>query len=155
MHKVYLAQSLCGYDDHSHIHESLKRLLRESSFEVYDPLEFEVNIDDPHHLVKTDLSFVDQANLIVADLTFPSLGGGTFGEIYHAHRAGKPIFLIQPPANYGPWMRVHTTRHYWDDGLAHRLDPFEDLERDEIYKNAVSKITARIFNDITLGFERD
>lgn len=151
MHRVYLAQSLCGYDDYSHIHQTLKQLLRDSGFEAYDPLEFEVDHNDPHHLVRTDLNFLDQASVVVADLTFPSLGGGTFGEIYHAHRTNKPILLIQPPKNYGPWMKVHTTRHYWDEALSHRLDPFEDLEKDEVYKAAVSKVAAKIFNDITRG----
>lgn len=122
MGTIYLAQALLGYENYSLIHSLLKKTLREQGHIVYDPLEFEVNFTDYPSIVKMDLKYVRKSDLVIADLTYPSLGGGTFGEIYYAAYNQIPVYLIQPPENYGPWMQTFTSKHFWRECLEGRLE---------------------------------
>jgi hypothetical protein len=113
MLKVYLGQSLMGYDQStSPVLLALKKILLQVKQTVYDPLDFEVSKLSSDQLVALDLRYVRKSTHLVCDLTRPSLGGGSFGEIYEARRHHIPVFLICPDVAYGPWMRFATDGGY-------------------------------------------
>lgn len=109
--KVYLAQSMHGYDKQSYFVSKLKSLLLAAGHTVYDPYDFEVAEYTDADLVALDLGLLDKSDIMVAYLQRPSNGGGTYGELYHAAFSGKPVIFVAPTRMYGPWMRHFTTAY--------------------------------------------
>jgi hypothetical protein len=94
-------------------------------------LDFEVSRLSSDQLVALDLRHVRKSTHLVCDLTRPSLGGGSFGEIYEARRNHIPVFLICPDVAYGPWMRFATDGGYrWRSLENPSEDQIKDLAAD-------------------------
>lgn len=113
--RIYLSMPMLGYSGETSQSQTLGHTLKAEGHEVFDPYSVDISTWEASQVVANDLAELQKCDLMIADLTRPSLGGGTFGEIYAAHRLGIPILLIAPTQSYGPWMQHHVT--VWIDSL--------------------------------------
>jgi hypothetical protein len=101
MKKVYFACSIAGGRDQAHVYERVVEHIKASGGECLSTifadkaLVSELGTDPkitPNFIWKRDCDWVDEADVIIAEVTTPSLGVGY--EISRAEAAGKPILTL-------------------------------------------------------------
>ena len=107
--RVYLSMAMIGHEEQMDRSKILKGLLRDAGFDVFDPYEVDITGWEDGQIVANDLYEVLRSDVLVADLTRPSYGGGTFGELYCAATKKIPSLVIIPDERCGPWLRTFTT----------------------------------------------
>ncbi len=112
--RVYLSQPFAGYTNFSGLLSQFKRFLADQEgWETSDPLDFEVTGLTDHQIILLDLEHVSKSHILLVDLSTPNLGGGVWGELYHAFDIGLPIVVICPDSAWdSPWIRHHTTYRF-------------------------------------------
>lgn len=110
---VYLSQPFAGYDNKSSLLAQFKEILRKEGEQYIDPLNHSIEGLKDCEVVEMDRGFVQNCSIVVCDLTQPNLGGGVWGELYHAYERGIPIFVICPDEAWSsPWIRHHSTLRF-------------------------------------------
>jgi nucleoside 2-deoxyribosyltransferase len=107
--RIYLSMAMIGHREQMSQSLELKTYLRNAGYEVLDPYEFETTGKSPSEVVMMDLEHVLSSKLVIADLTRPSYGGGTFGEVYAAFLNGIPVITIMDESIFGYWIDSATT----------------------------------------------
>ena len=107
--RVYLSMAMIGHEEQMDRSKIFKDLLRDAGFDVFDPYEVDIIGWEDGQIVANDLYEVLRSDVLVADLTRPSYGGGTFGELYCAATKKIPSLVIIPDERCGPWLRTFTT----------------------------------------------
>lgn len=101
--KVYFACSITGGRDNAHLYQDIVDAIKESGAELLSELFADQSVDSTKGLSVSknmskqevwewDLNWVKEADLIIAEVTQPSLGVGY--EIAKAEEWGKPILTL-------------------------------------------------------------
>jgi nucleoside 2-deoxyribosyltransferase len=99
MKKVYFACSIAGGRDHAHVYTDIVEYIKEARGQVLSELfaakeltdEVGMNMD-PHFVWNRDVEWVKEADVIIAEVTQPSLGVGY--ELGLAEKLEKPILAL-------------------------------------------------------------
>ena len=112
--RVYLSQPFAGYTNFSGLLSQFKRFIEnQPEWETSYHLDFDFTGLADSEIVSLDLDHVSKCDLILVDLSTPNLGGGVWGELYHAYRSGIPIVVICPDSAWdSPWIRHHVTHRF-------------------------------------------
>lgn len=103
MMKVYFACSITGGRDHAYLYQDIANSIKDSGAELLselfasDKIEAEKGVSAKKNMSKRDiwewdLNWVREADVIIAEVTQPSLGVGY--EIAKAEEWGKPILAL-------------------------------------------------------------
>jgi hypothetical protein len=112
--RIYLSQPFAGYTNFSGLLSQFKRFIEnQGGWETSDPLDFDITGLTDGQVVQLDVDHVSNCDLILVDLSTPNLGGGVWGELYHAYKLGIPIVVICPDNAWdSPWIRFHSTHRF-------------------------------------------
>ncbi len=118
--KIYTSFPITNLDRESlnEIGEYVDRL-REHAV-VFDPIEIDVReIDDDrveelinNHTVKRDQQFIDQADMVIVNFPEMVYSSGVEYEVNYASRTGKPVWIIKPEGNAGPFTDFNCEREF-------------------------------------------
>ncbi|WP_309491849.1 glycerophosphodiester phosphodiesterase family protein [Candidatus Hecatella orcuttiae] len=111
--RVFLAGPIQGMEADQGYRETLKRILREKSFEVVDPWEREKfyypqSQEGVKGLIRRDLMDIDRCEFFLAFL--PRLSMGVAMELFHAKKKGKETFVLTSLKELSPWVAAHADR---------------------------------------------
>ena len=111
--RIYLSQPFAGSSNFSSILSKFNQYLKNLGEFPEDPLEFDITGFSDKEIIDLDLVKVESCDLIICDLSTPNLGGGVWGELYHAYRNKIPIIVICPDNAWSsPWIRYHSSYHF-------------------------------------------
>ncbi|MFO0920819.1 MAG: nucleoside 2-deoxyribosyltransferase [Candidatus Saccharimonadales bacterium] len=124
MKKVYFACSIAGGRDHAHVYSDIVEYIKNAGAEVLSELFADKNLvsevgtdKSPEFIWKRDVSWVKEADYIVAEVTQPSLGVGY--ELGISEMLNVPILALfddssgrrlSPMVNGNPNLEVFTYR---------------------------------------------
>lgn len=118
---VYLCGAINNFEDAGRIHDQIRTAAREYAdldFDWIDPLDFEVNLDDPEDVVKTDLAAVERVDALFVYYVPGVESWGTPMEVKHAGEVGTPVVTYQTDeTDRSPWLDYwggHITRDLQD-----------------------------------------
>ncbi len=110
MKKVYLAGPIFGVQDPASWRKEAIRLLPKG-WQAVNPLDLEVSIDRPTHLVQTDLDALARCDAVLVRAEEPSYG--TAMELFHASRTlDIPVIAWPCHGERSPWLTVHVSEFF-------------------------------------------
>lgn len=98
--KIYFSGSISGGREHSHIYEMIIKELNNYGKVLTEHIGDKSlsNLGEnksSEYLYNRDISFINESDVVIADITTPSLGVGY--EIAYAEKLNKKIFCIYHP----------------------------------------------------------
>lgn len=107
MKKVYLAGPISNDPDPLSWRQECRRLFPAEYWKVCNPLDIEVNIDDPIALTEADLRIISTCQVVLAKVDNPSWG--TAMELFYASQLHIPAvgWLSDMSAERSPWLIRH------------------------------------------------
>lgn len=101
MKKVYFACSIAGGRDHAHVYEDIVKCIQDAGAEVLSTIFADKNLISefgtdpsitPQFIWSRDVNWVKEADVVIAEVTQPSLGVGY--EIALAETLKKPVLAL-------------------------------------------------------------
>jgi hypothetical protein len=89
--------------------EEAKELLQEHGVRVFDPYDFEENVNDPKQLVKTDLIHIAQSHGMLINASQNAVVWGSPMEVIISWRSGLINVAFTGDRRVSPWLSAHST----------------------------------------------
>lgn len=86
-----------------------KELFLEHGIEVFDPYDFEREVDNPNLLIKTDLTYIIQSHGMLINASQNVITWGTPMEVFWACQNGIVNVAFTGDHRVSPWLRAHST----------------------------------------------